>query len=424
LTVLLFLWSKPSRIIYIKRLVVPLSCIVFILCLILFSKTAIYAASKGIDLWLNTVFPSLFPFFVASEILNATGMIKAVGVFLEPIMRPLFNVPGSGSFAFFMGVTSGYPIGAKITCDLREKGLVTKTEAERLLAFTNNSGPLFIVGAVATGMYHSPSLGLFLLICHILSCITVGLLFKLYKGEKYSKKSAYSGQMLKRFKYELRASNEGKNINSGILLGDAVRNSISLILAIGGYIVLFSVIINLLLETGVIRQIACTLSVLLAPLGLNTDIISAVISGFFEITTGTSLASSVAGIPPAWQLAATSLIIGWAGLSVHSQVYSIISKTDINIKPYFLGKLIQGVLAAIYTLLGVYLLKLETLLPKSVFHTNQSANLSSVSIKWGESFLSSCTYLLCVLAAFGFLYLSAFAINKIKNHNLKMHNLF
>lgn len=60
-------------------------------------------------------------------------------------MRPLFNVPGEGSYALLMGIVSGYPIGAKIIVNLKEKGICNKIEAERLLAFTNNSSPLFII---------------------------------------------------------------------------------------------------------------------------------------------------------------------------------------------------------------------------------------------------------------------------------------
>ncbi|OPZ85224.1 MAG: Sporulation integral membrane protein YlbJ [Firmicutes bacterium ADurb.Bin419] len=100
---------KSSRVIHLRPLLLPLGCITFILMLVIFSHTAVESAAKGINLWLNVVFPSLFPFFVASEILNRTGFIKSVGILLEPIMRPLFNVPGCGSFALAMGLTSGYP---------------------------------------------------------------------------------------------------------------------------------------------------------------------------------------------------------------------------------------------------------------------------------------------------------------------------
>ena len=77
-----------------------------------------------------------------------------------------------------MGIISGYPVGAKIVANLKENNLCTKLEAERLIAFTNNSGPLFIVGTVGVGMFYSPSLGLILLFTHVLSCLTVGFLFR------------------------------------------------------------------------------------------------------------------------------------------------------------------------------------------------------------------------------------------------------
>ena len=138
--VLILILAKPSMVIYVRLFSVTALCIIFILCLILLSNTAVKAAMNGLVLWAGVVVPSLFPFFVSAEILNSTGFIRASGVLLEPVMRPLFNVPGCGSFALALGVTSGYPVGAKITCDFRSKGDLTRIEAERLLAFTNNSG--------------------------------------------------------------------------------------------------------------------------------------------------------------------------------------------------------------------------------------------------------------------------------------------
>ena len=50
-------------------------------------------------------------------------------------------------------------------------------------------------------------------------------------------------------------------------------------------------------------------------------------------------------------LCTTSFLLGFGGLSVLFQVFSIISKYNISIKPYFFGKLLQGTLAAFYTFL-------------------------------------------------------------------------
>lgn len=356
LAIILFaMFFRNTGVIYARRLAIPALCIVFVLCLLIFSKTAVAAASRGLNLWFDIVFPSLFPFFVASEILNATGFAKAAGILLEPVMRPVFNIPGSGSLALLMGIASGYPTGAKITCDLRMKGAVTKTEAERLLAFSNNSGPLFITGAVATGMYGAPALGLFLLACHIAACLTVGVLFRFYGHEHTPPANARKDRILARFRQELRQPPGSSGTNAATLFGDAVRNSISLILAIGGFIILFSVIINLLLDSGVVGLLASASATVLSPLGIDKNTVTALISGFFEITTGSSLTSALKGIPLTQQLPAASFIIGWAGLSVHSQVLSITGRTDISIKPYLFGKLLQGVLAAMYTWMGLKL---------------------------------------------------------------------
>ncbi len=355
---------KPTSVIYLKRLSLPIICSVFVLLLIIFSNTAVASASRGLNLWLNVVFPSLFPFFVASEILYRTGFIKSLGILLEPIMRPLFNVPGCGSFALAMGITSGYPVGAKLTAKMREEKLLTKTESERLLSFTNNSGPLFIIGAVAVGMFNNPKIGFVLLFCHILACITVGIFFRFYGSRKTRVKNSDSSNTLKKFKKEL-ANTESVNI--GEILGDSIRSSINTILAIGGFIILFSVIINLLLETGIINTAAAFFSLLFPIESISREIISSILSGFFEITTGINMISKLEEISFTQQLSAISLVLGWAGLSVHFQVYSIISKTDISIKPYLFGKLMHGFFSALYVWILMKLSIIPDLESQSVF---------------------------------------------------------
>jgi sporulation integral membrane protein YlbJ len=279
-------------------------------------------------------------------------------------MRPFFNVPGSGSFALAMGVTSGYPVGAKITCDMRNNGLLTKTEAERLLTFTNNSGPLFIIGAVGTGMLGSAQLGIFLFLCHFASCLTVGFLFRFY-GLRDTKNRQINKNMNNSFiphmrkgllgeaKQRLLDEYANKSSSFGTILGDSIKNSISTITQIGGFVVLFSVIIQIFTQTGLISILSEGASVVLSHIGIDANILRGVFSGVLEITTGSRLISSSAGTALLLKLPAISFIIGWAGLSVHFQVMSIAAKTDINIRPYLCGKFLQGIFSAIYTWLGL-----------------------------------------------------------------------
>ena len=150
----------------------------FCIGLILYSNSSLKAAKDGLVLWAPAEDPSHFPFFISIELLSHTNIVKTLGKYLNPIMRPLFNVPGEGAFAFLMGLISGYPVGAKVVVKLFEQNIVTKDEAERLLAFTNNSGPLFIIGTVGIALFGSTNIGILLFITHIFACVTGGIFLR------------------------------------------------------------------------------------------------------------------------------------------------------------------------------------------------------------------------------------------------------
>ena len=137
----------------LKRNILPFIFVLIAICLVVFSKTNLAATTNGLTLWATCVVPSLFPFFVITNLLSHTKVVSFMGKLLDKFMRPLFNVPGIGGFAFVMGLISGYPVGAKIVSDFRENGSITKDEGERMLAFTNNSGPLFIISSVGISLF-------------------------------------------------------------------------------------------------------------------------------------------------------------------------------------------------------------------------------------------------------------------------------
>lgn len=123
----------------LKRNILPITFFIFTIALVVFSKSNLSSAKAGLTLWATAVVPSLFPFFIATELLSYTNIIHIIGKLLNKFMRPIFNVPGEGAFAFIIGLISGYPVGAKVVCKLFHDGLCTKSEAERMLSFTNNS---------------------------------------------------------------------------------------------------------------------------------------------------------------------------------------------------------------------------------------------------------------------------------------------
>ena len=87
----------------IKRNILPGIFLLFLICLVLFSSTNMQSAKSGLKLWANSVIPSLFPFFIATEILSKTRIPYQFGRLFNKLMKPLFNISGEGSFALFMG---------------------------------------------------------------------------------------------------------------------------------------------------------------------------------------------------------------------------------------------------------------------------------------------------------------------------------
>ena len=79
-----------------------------------------------------------------------------------------------------MGLASGYPMDAVITCKFRKNKLCSAVEAERLLSFTNTADPLFMFGAVAVGMFGIPQLGAIFAVAHYVSSFLVGIIFRFH----------------------------------------------------------------------------------------------------------------------------------------------------------------------------------------------------------------------------------------------------
>lgn len=322
-----------------------------VIAMIFHPKTVFEGATTGLKAWWNIVFPSLLPFFIASELLMSFGLVSFMGVLLEPVMRPIFNVPGCGSFVLCIGYTSGYPIGAMVTARLRSQRLCTRIEAERLMCFTNNSGPLFMIVAISVGMFGLPELGPVIAGSHYLANLTLGFFLRFYgRGDRETLplRSSPYGNILSRALEELSSAWQKESRPLGKIIGDATRNSVNTLLNIGGFIILFAVIIRLLTEAGAISRLAEILGVALLPMGFSADIMPALASGFFEITIGSKIASeSMAPLPQ--QVAAVGMILAWSGLSVHAQVAAMVSETDIRMLPFICARIAHAALAVIYT---------------------------------------------------------------------------
>ncbi|WP_066318084.1 sporulation integral membrane protein YlbJ [Bacillus sp. FJAT-29814] len=336
----------------LKTLLLAITGIILALSLVSYPEESFEASIRGLNMWWKIVFPSLLPFFIVSEMLIGFGVVKFIGVLLEPLMRPLFKVPGVGGFVWAMGWASGYPAGAKFTARMRQEGHLTQIEAERLVAFTNSSNPLFIFGAVAVGFFHNAHLGLLLAAAHYLGNICVGISMRFY-GKETPDKADEQGKNLK-IREALSALHQTRlkdNRPIGKLLGDAVSSSIQTLLMVGGFIILFSVVNKLLYLLHITEALAKSIEILLSVFTFPEMLSIPFISGLFEITLGSDLISRVDDASLLQQAVMTSLILGFNGFSVQAQVASILAQTDIRFKPFFFARIMQGVFAGLFTLI-------------------------------------------------------------------------
>ncbi len=104
-------------------------CACFLIFALLRYPAAMLAASaESASLWFTRVLPSLFPFMAACGLLLRLGAAERLGSFLQPVMKPLFGLPGICAFPFFLGILSGYPMGAKLQpCSTKKNCLPRKT---------------------------------------------------------------------------------------------------------------------------------------------------------------------------------------------------------------------------------------------------------------------------------------------------------
>lgn len=337
----------------VKTIFLSVSVTVMAASLISFPQESFEASIRGLNMWWEIVFPSLLPFFIVSEMLIGFGVVRFLGVLLEPLMRPLFKVPGVGGFVWAMGMASGYPSGAKLTARLRQEGQLTQIEAERLVSFTNSSNPLFIFGAVSVGFFHNPQIGVILAMAHYLGNIGVGIIMRFYGKEEDLKMRKHKKRSfpLRSALSALHQTRIKDNRPIGKLLGDAVTSSIQTLLMIGGFIILFSVVNKLLYHLHITALLGKGIEMLLTSLSFPTLLSIPLISGIFEITLGSQLTSQVDTATLLQQVMVTSFILAFSGFSVQAQVASILAQTDIRFKPFFTARIIHGFLASFFAFL-------------------------------------------------------------------------
>lgn len=312
-----------------KKILTTVS-ILTILLLVVFeilteSASILNAVNFSFNIWKENVFPSLFPFFVLSELLINYGFIELVGEIFKPFMNKVFKVKGVGAFALIMSLISGFPSSAKYIKELYNKKLINEFEATKLLMFTHFSNPLFILGTISLLFLNNKEVGLLILICHYLGNFIIGIIFRNYYPSTEENKNI----SIKKVLTEISNNRIKNNKKFGEIITTALLNSINTLILILGVITMFLVITTIIDNN----------------INLNS-FHQSILNGFVEMTQGLKYVS-LEEIPLKLKCILSTMIISFGGLSVHMQVISILSDTKINYLPFLTARIIHAIISSL-----------------------------------------------------------------------------
>lgn len=268
-------------------------------------------AAEALTLCGRSVVPALFPFLVLSGLLVSLGFGELVSPHLAGLMTPLFRLPGCASSALLLGLAGGYPIGAQTAARLYQEGSLTRGEAERLLAFCNNSNPVFLISVLGAGVFGSVRAGVWLWLIHILAALLTGLAFR--RDGEYG-----ASQHLTR----RTPSQKGSFFTA---LVEAVRGGAAGMLSVCAFVIFFYV--------------------LAAPLAALGGRLGPLLVGLTELFSLTPLLAA-----DGFGFVLAAGCAGWGGLSVLCQTAAVLEGSSLRLRNCLLGKVLQGLLSAVLAL--------------------------------------------------------------------------
>lgn len=158
--------------------------------------------------------------------------------------------------------------------------------------------------------------------------------------------------------------------NLGEVLSTSIMNAINTVVMIGGFVILFSVIISILNSSGLLNIASNILYPVFDMLKINTNFIKPILSGLIELTNGLNMLTQIPSKNLSTIIVLSSFILGFGGLSIILQVLSITSKANISIKPYIIGKFLQGIISAFLTYVFIHIFPIFNLDLTPIFSQN------------------------------------------------------
>ena len=291
--------------------------------LVLCPKESYFGVKEGINMCLNILIPSLFPFIFFSSLIVNSGVSKIIGNWFCFVSKHLFFLPSESFSVIILSLIGGFPVGAKGIVDLFEKNIIDSKQAERMLGFCVNAGPAFILGVIGNSLIHNMYIANIILISQIISSLLIATISGIL-SRKSEKTSFYTKK-------------ENNKISFICALIDSCESSSRAIIDMCVLIIFFNVL-SIFLDK---LQIISIFTIILSKFGFSQEISKCFPQIIMEVTKSCKMVSQN-GIFPCLLSFATS----WGGFCVHFQVFSIVKKIKINYLRFFAFRILNAFLSS------------------------------------------------------------------------------
>lgn len=281
----------------IKKYILMVICIVLVITLLYYSKEIFLGVSKGINICLNALIPSIYIFMVLACFISISGIDKYIGKFFDKVSKKLFKISGETFSIVLLSFIGGYPIGAKIISDKVKFNQLSSNQAQYLINFCVYCSPAFIISGIAVPLWNNKKIGSIIYIAQILAGIVIAIILSLKQKEViYIKESTIKNTFCNNIVY-------------------AVNNATKAMCLICSFILIFYALFSLL------------------DLLKISPKYSNIFKGLLEVTLGCQL---IQGYSLFDSILLVNIFTSFGGLCVFLQLKSILNNCKINFVRFIL----------------------------------------------------------------------------------------
>lgn len=292
-----------------------------------FLQTVFTGASYGLVLWFRHVLPTLLPYMILINVLICTPALHWICRITSTFLCPLLGTSYYGTFAVLTGFLCGYPMGAKTTSDLLNVNKISRSEASYLLSFCNNTSPAFILSYVVAQNMKERNLCIPFFLILTFTPLMLSFIFRLFYRLP---ESSCSFPQVTPGSF----SNPSESISDSFL-DRCILNAFESVTKVGGYMMMFSVLIQLLASV------------------LPNTIFSLLLYSSLEISTGIRLLFSSA-LYTTEKIILCAFLTSFGGWCCIAQTYSMISSSQLPILPYITAKLVTALVTSLLISAYIY----------------------------------------------------------------------